>query len=349
MPAIRAPYFCEVFLRETMTSMSADESVVEEPHGAVMAPRAPWWAIAIIMVGGVLAAVQSRINADLAKHLESPYLAAFVSFGIGCLGLVVIVLARPGERRAAREYASDLVSGRFEWRYAIGGLGGAFLVFTQALTVGVLGVALFIVSVVAGQTLAGAALDRVGFGPGEPRRLSPARLIGAALMVASVALALASGLSNSVPWLSLALPFLAGVGVGLQTGANGIVTAHTGSFLVSALGNFTMGSLALGIAAAISVAETPLGGSFPTNPILYLGGLIGLTYIAGSAALVRYTGVLVLSGASIAGQIIGSVMLDAFDPGVHLSPLTIVGAALTLLAAVVIAGYLPLPSRRQVP
>ncbi|MDK8804357.1 DMT family transporter [Dermabacter hominis] len=326
--------------------MSAEETTVEERRVEVAAPRAPWWAIAIIMVGGVLAAVQSRINADLAAHLESPYLAAFMSFGIGCLGLMAIVLARPGERRAAREYASDLVSGRFEWRYAIGGLGGAFLVFTQSLTVGVLGVALFIVSVVAGQTLAGAALDRVGFGPGEPRRLSTSRLVGSALMVASVALALASGLTNAVPWLNLILPFVAGIGVGLQTGANGIVTAHTGSFLVSALGNFTLGSLALGIAAAVSLALTPLGGAFPTNPILYLGGLIGLTYIAASAALVRYTGVLVLSGAAIAGQIIGSVMLDALDPSVHLSSLTVVGAALTLLAAVIIAGYIPLRSPR---
>ena len=209
-----------------------------------------------------------------------------------------------------------------------------------------LGVALFIVSVVAGQTLAGAALDRVGFGPGEPRRLSTSRLVGSALMVASVALALASGLTNAVPWLHLILPFVAGIGVGLQTGANGIVTAHTGSFLVSALGNFTLGSLALGIAAAISLALTPLGGAFPTNPVLYLGGLIGLTYIAASAALVRYTGVLVLSGAAIAGQIIGSVMLDALDPSVHLSPLTVIGAALTLLAAVIIAGYIPLRSPR---
>ncbi|MCT1788966.1 DMT family transporter [Dermabacter hominis] len=313
-------------------------------HGA--APRAPWWAIAIIMAGGVLAALQSRINADLAGQLESPSLAAFVSFGIGCLGLCVIVLSLPAERRAARDYARDIATGRFDWRYAIGGLGGAFLVFTQSLTVGVLGVALFIVSVVAGQTIAGAALDRVGFGPGEPRRLSTSRLVGSALMVASVALALASALTNAVPWLHLILPFVAGIGVGLQTGANGIITAHTGSFLVSALGNFTLGSLALGIAAAVSLALTPLGGAFPTNPVLYLGGLIGLTYIAASAALVRYTGVLVLSGAAIAGQIIGSVMLDALDPSVHLSPLTVIGAALTLLAAVIIAGYIPLRSPR---
>ena len=52
--------------------MSAEETTVEERRVEVAAPRAPWWAIAIIMVGGVLAAVQSRINADLAAHLESP-------------------------------------------------------------------------------------------------------------------------------------------------------------------------------------------------------------------------------------------------------------------------------------
>ena len=51
-----------------------------------------------------------------------------------------------------------------------------------------------------------------------------------------------------------------------------------------------------------------------------------------------------LSGAAIAGQILGSVMLDALDPSVHLSPLTATGAALTLLAAVITAGYIPLRS-----
>ena len=55
-------------------------------------------------------------------------------------------------------------------------------------------------------------------------------------------------------------------------------------------------------------------GRFPTEPWLYVGGPIGIVFIALAAAIVRFTGVLLLGLATIAGQIVGAVLLDLVLP-----------------------------------
>lgn len=309
--------------------------------GMIRPESPPWWAVAATVAGGMLAAVQSRLNADLALGLDDPFLAAFISFGSGFAILLALVLPRPRVRSLALGYAADVARGRFPWFYALGGLGGALLVLTQSLVVTTTGVALFIVSIVAGQTLSGLVLDRVGFGPGGPRTLSLTRLAGAALTCLAVAMALAAGIGSSIPWSLLVLPLIAGFGIGYQVGANGIVTQASGHYLVAALGNFAVGSLVLAAAAGVSIAVRGLPAALPANPALYLGGALGVLYIAAAAALVRYTGVLILATSAIAGQIIGSLIVDALTSGVTLAPLTIAGAILTIVAALVTAGMLP--------
>ncbi len=55
----------------------------------------------------------------------------------------------------------------------LGGACGALTVSTQGLTAGILGVSLFTVGVVAGQTLHGLVLDRIGFGPAGVVAVTP--------------------------------------------------------------------------------------------------------------------------------------------------------------------------------
>ena len=54
---------------------------------------------------------------------------------------------------------------------------------------------------------------------------------------------------------------------------------------------------------------------FPTNPLLYTGGIIGIAFIALSAAIVHRIGVLLLSLGMIAGQIVTALLLDVVTPG----------------------------------
>jgi bacterial/archaeal transporter family-2 protein len=75
----------------------------------------------------------------------------------------------------------------------------------------------------------------------------------------------------------------------------------------------------------------------PTEPWLYLGGAIGVVFIAVAAAIVRSIGVLLLSLATIAGQLVTSLLLDILAPtsrqGVTVT--TILGTGLTLVAVVI--------------
>ncbi|OYO23999.1 hypothetical protein CGZ93_05225 [Enemella dayhoffiae] len=296
----------------------------------------------VSLFAGAMGAVQSRITSRLATELHDGFSAAAVSFGVGMLLLMVLIGVRPGLRRQVADFARDLRSGAFPWVLALGGLGGATFVLGQGLSVALIGVALFIVCVVAGQTVTGLAVDRIGLGPGGPRPLSPARALGAALMVGSVALAMSGGVSGHAPWYLLALPVVAGLAMGLQQAVNGRVSEHSGHFMVATLTNFVVGTAALLLAAVVHAVVIGQGPArLPANPLLYLGGVIGVAYIAMAAHLVRIVGVLTLAMATIAGQIVGSVALDWLlpAPGSQLRLMTVVGAALTLVATAVTAGF----------
>lgn len=325
-----------------MTASSPFPSSASATH-----PPLPVLALVAALVGGLMSAVQSRLNSRLAVELHDGFTAASVSFGSGLVLVALLVAARAGTRRAARQYVGDLRDGTFPSLYALGGAGGALFVLGQGLSVALLGVALFIVCVVAGQTVTGLVVDRYGLGPGGPRQLTGPRVVAAVLMVASVAIAMSGQLGSStatLPWWVLCLPVVAGVAMGVQQAVNGRVSAHTGEPLVATLGNFVVGTLVLVAAAIVRGVATGHGpGRPPANPALYLGGAIGVVYIAMAARLVHRLGVLTLAMGTIAGQIIGSVALDALVPAdrEHLTWATLVGAGLTLVAALIAAGLHP--------
>jgi transporter family-2 protein len=300
------------------------------------------------MVGGLLSACQAQINSRLSVHIADGFSAAAISFGVGLVLVGIIVGCRRDLRRRSAGLWRDLRTGAFPWPYALGGAGGAVFVLGQGLSVALIGVALFIVCVVAGQTVTGLVVDRVGLGPGGQRPLTWPRVCGALLMVIAVALAMSGGVSGSAPWYLLALPVISGVAVGTQQALNGRVTRQSGHFLVSTLGNFVIGTVVLLLAAVIHALAVGHGpGTLPTNPVLYLGGPIGVAFIAVAAYLAEPLGVLTLAMSTIAGQIVGSVILDLVVPTAtsHLGVLTVMGAVLTLVAALVTAGVRP---RRKV-
>jgi transporter family-2 protein len=143
--------------------------------------------VAVATASGLTMAVQSRINGQLGIELQDSLLAAVISFGGGLLVLFVLLsLVRP-MRTGVRRVASELRSGSLRPWQCLGGVGGAMFVAGQSVTVGVLGVSLFTVGVVAGQTVSGLFVDRAGLGPGGPQRLSVPRVLGAALTLVAVA------------------------------------------------------------------------------------------------------------------------------------------------------------------
>ena len=125
-----------------------------------------------------------------------------------------------------------------------------------------------------------------------------------------------------------------------------VTPATTGSPLSATLVNFTVGTMLLLVVAGIVVAARGLPGPLPGEPLLYVGGLLGILFIAAAAVIVPLTGVLLLALGTVAGQLAGALLLDLFVPadGDHLTVATVAGTALTLVAVAVAA----LPARRRV-
>ncbi|MFY1700455.1 MULTISPECIES: DMT family transporter [Micromonospora] len=296
--------------------------------------------VALATAAGFTVAVQSRINGELGVRLADGFAAAVISFGLGLLILLVLVLATAAGRGGLVALRTALSDGSLRPWHLLGGVCGAFLVAAQGLTIGTLGVAIFTVAVVAGQSGSSLLVDRAGIGPAGRQPVTVTRLAGAVLTVLAVLLAVGDRLGDPGALALAVLPLLAGVGVAWQQAVNGRVRAAAGSTPTATLVNFVVGLAALLLAFAVDVAVRgwPTG-SLPTEPWLYLGGPIGVAFIAVAAALVGLTGVLLLGLATIAGQILGAVLLDLVLPTAasRPGPITLVGAALTLVAVLIAA------------
>jgi transporter family-2 protein len=300
--------------------------------------------LAAALMCGALIAVQSRINGDLAARLHDGIAAAVVSFGFGLVALVIAAAALPPVRRGVAAVRDALRAGRLRWWHVLGGASGALLVISQGVTVPVLGVAVFSVAIVAGQSISSLAVDRFGLGPTGRHPLTAARVIGALLTIGAVLVAVSHEFASPGLLALAVLPAIAGIGTAWQQAVNGLVRRQAGTALSAALVNFAAGMATLLVVFAVDVAlrGRPTG-SLPHEPWLYLGGLIGVGFIAVSASIVRFTGVLLLSLGTIAGQLVGAAAIDLLAPG-HaggLSTNTLVGIALTLVAVAIAA----LPSR----
>lgn len=309
-------------------------------------------ALAAAVLCGALTAAQSRINGELAVELGDGFLAAFISFGSGLVLLAIGVAVVPAGRRGLARVVTALRERDIPWWLVLGGVGGASFVLGQGLTVGLLGVALFTVAVVCGQTVSSLLLDHHGVAAAAPRPATVPRVAGAVVAVVAVVVAVADRIRPDVPWLALLIPLAAGFIVGFQQAVNGQVRTVAESALAATFVNFVVGTAVLGVALAIHLAVSGWHAEFPFEPWLYTGGVIGCVFIAVQTVIVRITGVLLLGLSLLAGQIGASVLFDLVLPveGTGLRITTAVGAAL-VFAAIVVAAIpgRPITTRRGTP
>lgn len=301
-------------------------------------------AVPLMLGAGVLVAVQSQINGRLAQQIgtgmRAGVLAAVISFGTGLAALVAVTASTPRLRRQLRLFTATVREGRLLPVELLGGLLGAFLVASQGLAVGTIGVALFSVAVTAGQSASALLVDHVGFGPAGHQPLSIPRAVAALFAVLAVVIATTgrsvAGFSVAVVSLAL-LSLLAGAGSSFQQAVNGRVSRVAGPWMTT-LNNFTVGTAALLVALALSFLGHGRIGALPPQPWLYVGGLLGICFIWLAAVLVRVHGVLVLGLSVIAGQVVGAVVIEASLSGSRIGPADLLAAGLTVVGVLVALG-----------
>ena len=284
--------------------------------------------------------MQGRINGELGDVADDGILAAVVNFSVGLAALCLIVFSRKGGRQAFASIRTHLRSGTLPWWALLGGLGGASFVAAQGLTVPALGVALFTVATVAGQTGMSLAVDKWGLGPSGALSVSALRVVAAVLATVAVFVASSGrdggGDDNARALVILAL--LAGAAVAFQAAFNGRLSVATGRPTVAALVNFTVGLVVLLVIWAIQRnARGSIEGSLPSfweSPWMYCGGLMGLFFVVSAAWSVRALGVLLFSLVVIAGSLVGAVAVDLVAPteGAAFTWTLVAGVLMTFLA-----------------
>ena len=312
-------------------------------------PRLPLAAgLPLAVATGLLMPVQGRINGALGVALADGIAAATVSFSAGLVLIVAVSLLLPKGRAGLARIVPAVRNREFPPYYVLAGGIGAFFVFAQSFTVGLLGVALFTVAAVTGQTLSGLLVDRLGIGPAGKKPVTGIRVVGSVLTVAAVAWAVSPRLGGAGAGLlqllvPVLLPVLAGFLMSFQQAMNGTATVHYGTPITATLVNFISGTAVLWLAWLIKLAVAGTGNPLPGQWWYYLGGPMGCLFIAVGALLVRSLGVLVTGLGTISGQLLGSLGLDlAFPaPGTVVALPTVLGTVLTLGA--IILATLPWP------
>ena len=141
-----------------------------------------WLYLLFAFAGGVVLPFQAGINAQLGEWLGSPVRAAFVSFLVGTLVLLVAAAL------VFKPFPSWSKVGNAPWWVWIGGALGALYVAASIVTAPKLGAAQLVALIVAGQALASLVIDQFGWVGFEPKQISAGRVAGMVLVGAGVAL-----------------------------------------------------------------------------------------------------------------------------------------------------------------
>jgi transporter family-2 protein len=127
------------------------------------------------IVAGTFLPLQAGVNTRLAHFVGGPVRASMVSFAVGAIALLLVVVLF---------YRAGAVDARSApWWAWTGGFLGAFYVTSTVVVPVRIGAAPFFGLLVAAQLVMGVLIDRFGLIGFPERALSPLRVLGVALLV----------------------------------------------------------------------------------------------------------------------------------------------------------------------
>ncbi|WP_375270175.1 DMT family transporter [Sphingomonas sp.] len=130
--------------------------------------------ILAVLLAGIGVALQPPTNAALAKASGSVWLAALISFAVGTAALMVVWLFDWTPLSATRAAP---------WWAWLGGFYGAAFVAALAFASPRLGLAVTLTAAIASQLVTAMIVDRFGLLGLPQQAITPARLVGVALVI----------------------------------------------------------------------------------------------------------------------------------------------------------------------
>jgi transporter family-2 protein len=292
-------------------------------------------------LSGLMIALQARANGELSHRINNGLEAALVSFGSGLIIIAVIAAFNPAIKEGIRNLRAAVANKEIaRWKLLAGALGGSFVAI-QTHIVPLIGVAIYSVASIAGQTAMSLVVDRIGLTGGGKKLISKRRVAAAVLTVLAVFVSVFDRIdAKNLSLFAVVLGCIAGAVVGVQRALNGQINEHSHQSFTTSLLNFITGTsllmiLILGGVLIGKVELVPL----PAGPWwIYTGGVIGVIYIAFTSTIVQHLGVLTFTLFSVGGQLVGSLVIDLISPtnGVNVSAYLVTGIVMTYLG--VIAG-----------
>jgi transporter family-2 protein len=292
-------------------------------------------------LSGVMIALQARANGELSQRLNNGLQAALVSFSSGLLIIFVITLFNSQIKDGIKNLRTAVANKEIaRWKLFAGALGGSFVAI-QTQIVPLIGVAIYSVASIAGQTAMSLIVDRIGLTGGGKKLISPRRVLAAVLTVLAVLVSVWDRIdANNLSMFAVTAGGIAGAIVGVQRALNGQINEHSHQSFTTSLLNFATGTafLLILITAGLILGRNELS-PLPSGPWwIYTGGVIGVIYIAFTSTIVQHLGVLTFTLFSVGGQLVGSLIIDLVSPtkGVSVSAYLVTGIVMTY--AGVIAG-----------
>jgi transporter family-2 protein len=292
-------------------------------------------------LSGAMIALQARANGELSHRLNNGLQAALVSFSSGLLIIFVITLFNSQIKDGIRNLRTAVANKEIaRWKLFAGALGGSFVAI-QTQIVPLIGVAIYSVASIAGQTAMSLIVDRIGLTGGGKKLISPRRILAAVLTVLAVLVSVWDRIdADNLSMVAVTAGGIAGAIVGVQRALNGQINEHSHQSFTTSLLNFATGTtfLLILISAGLIVGRNELS-PLPSGPWwIYTGGVIGVIYIAFTSTIVQHLGVLTFTLFSVGGQLVGSLIIDLVSPtkGVSVSAYLVTGIVMTY--AGVIAG-----------
>ena len=292
-----------------------------------------------LAVGGLIP-IQTAANSRLRMSVgNKPVVSALISFSSALFFAVVATTVLRGN--PVPQFSADV-----PWWGWLGGVMGVCFVLGNILLFPRLGALETVVLPILGQVVMGLLVDRFGLFGAPAMPVSWMRVLGAAVVFAGIVVVLRAGkrpvLEGDAEGLELAifrvLGVLVGVCTAIQTSVNGYMGGIAGSSLHAGEINLAVGAVLLLVAALVTSPRQLARRPEPGPWWMWLGGLVGATFVISGATLAPLLGTATTVIAFNAGTIVGGQVMESVGAfGARKTP---IDAARALGLAVIIAGVL---------
>lgn len=301
--------------------------------------------ILITFVASVIITAQSSINSELNTYTENPLITALINFTTGLMVLSVMMIFSRPIRKGFISIPRLVREGRLKRWQLFGGLSGAFFVASQSSLVQVIGVAIFTVAAVAGQTSAALLVDKLGIGPAGKQPVTLMRIGAAILGIVGVFVSvLGQDSTGQFAFGAVLISFAAGALVSTQPALNGQIANHTGQPAAATMVNFIVGFITLVVVYAVAHQVNPQTFNVPPmpweNPVIWLGGPFGVLFVLTASFMAKTLGVFLFTLTSVVGQLSGAILMDVLFPtaSTNITWQLLLGISITGAAVVLASG-----------